>query len=61
MRSVVQCPSTQCDAIGADTASCALVVSCARSRLFGNFACGTSRKIGTVTFSRPVFERYTIA
>jgi len=24
---------------------------------FGSFTCGTSRKIGAVTFPRPVFER----
>ena len=53
--------STQFATISPGTLSNARSASRARSSRFGNLTCGTNRKIGAVTFPRPVFERDTTA
>jgi hypothetical protein len=53
--------STQFATISPGTLSNARPASRARSKRFGSFTCGTSRKIGAVTLPRPVFERDTTA
>ena len=50
-------PSTQFATISPGTLSSARSTSRSRFSRFGNFTCGTSRKIGTVARPRPVFER----
>ena len=50
-------PSAQFATISPGTLSCARSASRSRSSRFGSLTCGTSRKIGTVVWLRPVFDR----
>ena len=57
IRSGYSLPSTQFATISPGTLPSARSASRSRSSRFGSLTCGTSRKIGAVTWLRPVFER----